>query len=384
MLSDVKRSCLRFGVLALVTAATAASPARAQTRPAGAAPLTPEQLFAHVMHGVVALERNGVPVAVGTVLSGDGRILTALSALAGGEGADVLYADGTVVHAKVGRSDRAVDLALLVPQSLKWTEGLGASGSSPAGEDLRAMLPAPTAGDASGAPKVRLAPAPAIVKGDADAHARDGSGSLLWLDVDTRGAAPVAGAPLLDAAGDVAAILVRACKGPVPPANDDAPGAWSQPSPPSASARAACKPIVVGAPVSAIRAFLSGAPVVSAAAAPGPWLGIRGEREEATVRGVRVVAVAPASPAEKASLKPAVDVIVAVDGHPIDSPEKLADVIAKHAPGDTVKLLVFGADQFREVPVALRPATPSPASRESPAGGASTERGAPGALPPLP
>jgi len=45
-----------------------------------------------------------------------------------------------------------------------------------------------------------------------------------------------------------------------------------------------------------------------------------------------------------------------VDGHPIDTPEKLSDLIAKHSPGETVKLLVFAGDQFREVAVALKAA----------------------------
>ena len=66
--------------------------------------------------------------------------------------------------------------------------------------------------------------------------------------------------------------------------------------------------------------------------------------------------MAPSSPAEKAALKPTTDLIVAVDGHPIDTPEKLAELIGKHAPGDTVKLLVFAGEQFREVSVALRAA----------------------------
>jgi serine protease Do len=55
-------------------------------------------------------------------------------------------------------------------------------------------------------------------------------------------------------------------------------------------------------------------------------------------------------------LKPTGDVIVAVDGHPIDSPETLSAAIAKHAPGDTVKLLVYGEEKFREIAVALRAA----------------------------
>jgi serine protease Do len=313
------------------------------------APLTPQQLYEHVLRGVVALERNGVPMAIGTVLAGDGRVLTALSGLAGGDGADVRYADGTLVHAKVGRSDRGSDLALLVPASLKWTEGLSASDADPAGQELRAILPAHGA---------HLGPAIAAVKGQVDAHARDGAALLRMLDVDLKGV-PVAGAPLLDSTGGVVGVLVRACKGA--PAStsgaDDVPaGTWyPTPAPAVAAAHAACKSVVLGAPVKAIRSFLTHA--ASASPAPAPWLGIRGEPEHAgNVVGVRVVAVAPSSPAEKAALKPATDVIVAVDGHPIDTPEKLADLIAKHAPGDTVKLLVFAGEQFRDVAVALRTA----------------------------
>jgi len=305
------------------------------------------------MHGVVALEHNGVPMAIGTVLSGDGRVLTALSGLGGQDGADVRYADGTLVHAKVGRSDRASDLALLVPASLKWTEGLSASDADPAGQDLRAMLPALPGKPAN--LKTHLGPVVAAVKGQVDAHARDGAALAKMLEVDLKGA-PVAGAPLLDATGSVVGVLVRACKGAAPeaPAAQDTSGTW-YPTPNAAPAAApACKPVVLGAPVSAIRSFLSHADTASA---PAPWLGIRGESlVSGNVRGVKVVAVAPSSPAEKASLKTGTDVIVAVDGHPIDTPEKLADLIAKHAAGDTVKLLVFEADQFREVSVALRPA----------------------------
>jgi len=48
--------------------------------------------------------------------------------------------------------------------------------------------------------------------------------------------------------------------------------------------------------------------------------------------------------------------VVAADGQPIDTPEALGELIGKHAPGDTVKLLVFGDDKFREVRVPLRQA----------------------------
>jgi serine protease Do len=305
--------------------------------------LTPQQLYEHIRRGVVAVERNGIPVAVGTVLGGDGRILTVLSGLGGGEGADVRYADGTAVHAKVGHSDKELDLALLVPQAGKWTDGLQASEADPAGAELRAMIPGLGA---------HLGPAQAGVKGRTDAHARDGQSLLQMLDVDIKGP-PVAGAPLLDSTGSVVGVLVRACKGGAPaPAADVAQlGAWPAQVPAPAKAPVACTPVVVGAPVSAIRSFLSHTPAT--AVAPAPFLGIRGETASSSVHGVRVVAVAPQSPAEKAGLKAQSDVIAAVDGQPIDSPEKLAEAIGKHAPGDIVKLLVFGGDKFRDVAVAL-------------------------------
>ena len=63
-----------------------------QSLAAGRAPaLTPQaRAFEHVRKGLVLVEKNGLPVAIGTVLGTDGRILTALSALAGATGADVL------------------------------------------------------------------------------------------------------------------------------------------------------------------------------------------------------------------------------------------------------------------------------------------------------
>jgi serine protease Do len=74
------------------------------------------------------------------------------------------------------------------------------------------------------------------------------------------------------------------------------------------------------------------------------------------MRGVRIVAIAPSSPAEQAGLKTGSDVIVAVDGLPVDTPEKLSDSLSKRAVGDAVKLLVFSGDRFRDVAIALRAA----------------------------
>jgi serine protease Do len=264
--------------------------------------------------------------------------------LGGAEGADVRYADGTSVHAKLGHADKDADLALLVPQAGKWTDGLTASEADPATSSLRAMLPGKGA---------HLGPAEAAVKGRTDAHARDGLPLLQMLDIDLKGA-PIPGAPLLDATGSVVGVLVRACKGTLQVPVDSPWAAWGN-APQAAPVKAACTPVVLGEPVTAIRTFLSRTPAT--AVAPAPWLGIRGETEtQGPHHGVRLTAVAPQSPADKAGLKPNSDVIVAVDGQPIDGPEKLADAIGRHAPGDTVKLLVFGEGKFRDASVTLRAA----------------------------
>jgi serine protease Do len=286
--------------------------------------------------GVVVVERDGRALGVGTVLANDGRIVTSLAALAGSEQADVRYADGHTVKSKIGHRDTAWDLALLVPLSGRWTEGLIASEADPAATELRVMVP----------PRGKAALSPVTLKGRADARSRSGDPLASVLDLDLKGAG-VAGAPVLDGAGSVVGVLVHACKTDAPSADG---GAQARP----------CAPIVVGAPVFALRNFLVRTPLN--AVAPAPWLGIVGAPDASgNVRGVRVMAIAPQSPAEKGGLKthterPKADLIAAVDGQPVESPEALAELISKHAVGEQVKLLVFGGDKFRELTVVLRAA----------------------------
>jgi serine protease Do len=321
----------------------------ADAAPRAPEPLTPQQLYQHVRRGVVAILRNGSPAAVGTVLAGDGRILTALSGLFGRDGADVRYADGTTVHAKIGQSSKTLDLALLVPDPNHWTEGLSASEADPSDTGIHAMLPARGSG---------LGPAIAALKGRTDAHARGGEPLSQMLAVDVKGL-PLAGAPLIDAAGSVVAVLVHACQGleSMAPAHESLPAANGDPG--------SCQPVMLGAPVAAIRSFLMQTPSAASSpaaalaaaappAAPSPWLGIRVVPVAEGVRGVRIAAVAPQSPAEQAGLKPSVDEIVAIDGQPIATAEALADRISHHAVGESANLLVFGGGQFRQVSVTLR------------------------------
>ena len=295
----------------------------------------------HTRRGVVTVEREGRILGVGTVLANDGRVITALSPLGATDTADLKYADGTTVHARIGHRDKAWDLALLVPLSGRWVEGLQASEADPATAELKLFVP--RAG--------KTAAVPAKMKGRIEARSKDGEAVSGMLDVESKGQnAPSAmvGSPLVDATGSVVGILVHACR--------------------EADASSTCAPVVVGAPVSALRHFLVRTPLN--AVPPSPWLGIVGAPDmSGNVRGVRVMAVAPQSPAEKGGLKTNTDrahadLIAAVDGQPVDTPEKLAELISKHAIGESVKLLVLGGataaaeanGKFREATVILRAA----------------------------
>lgn len=308
------------GTVAAAASGSAAAPAPAATG------------IDALKRGVVTLENGGRVLGVGTVLGGDGRILTALSVLGGADAVEIHYADNSTVKGKVAHRDKAWDLALVIPQTGKWLDGLVASEVDPITVELRAFVP-PRAG--------RVLQPIVQVKGRVEAKSKDGDALPGALDVEVKaGATAPAGAPITDPNGAVAGMLGHACK---------------------AGDGGACVPITIGVPVSVLRSFLVKTP--ASAVQPAPWLGIVGAPDTASnVRGVRVLQVAPQSPAEKGGLKANPDrakgdLIMAVDGQPVDSPEKLGEAISKHSIGDTVKLMVLGGDgKFREASVQLRAA----------------------------
>ncbi|HEY8075778.1 MAG TPA: PDZ domain-containing protein [Labilithrix sp.] len=280
-----------------------------------------------IRRGIVQVEAGGRPMGVGIVLSNDGRILTSLSGLGQTAEPEIRYVDGTVVKTKIGHKDKAWDLALLIPQTGKWLEGLVPTDTDPQSVELKAFLP-------KGA---KLAAIGVGYKGRVDAKSKEGDALRSALDVDLKGAPAVPGAPVVDPGGRVVGVLIHACKD-VP---DAKPGA--------------CTQEMIAAPVWAVRSFLVRTPAT--AVQPQAWLGLGGAPSaEGNVKGVKVMGVQPGSPAEKAGLKPNDDVIVAVDGSPVETPEQLADVITKRAIGQTVKLLVFAGGKFRETQVTLRSA----------------------------
>lgn len=279
--------------------------------------------------GVVTLERAGKVLGVGTVLAGDGRILTALSPLTHGNNVDARFADGSVARVKVGHVDRAWDLALLVPQNGRWKKGLKAShlSATKAGSDLRTF-------SVVGAKSLALSRT--IVKGRATLLGGDSELLPDALELASHLKPTDLGSPIVDGRGSVVAVIAKACA-PVP--------------------NAPCVRVPFGVPVSAVKAFLRTVPVN--AVPPAPWLGIQGVADDAgPVRGVRVVGVHPQSPAAAAGLKGGndkntSDLVVAVDNTPVTTPEELAFAINKHGVGDSVQLLLFGHGKFRQATLTL-------------------------------
>jgi serine protease Do len=309
---------------------------------------------------VVVLERAGKPVALGTVLQGDGRIMTALSALGNGNNLDARFADGSVSRVRVGHSDRAWDLALLVPQNGRWKDGLQASGVNglQAGADLRAFSL-----QGSGSPQTALSLSRTLVKGETTLLGGDSELLKDALELSTRFKDSELGGPILDSQGRVVALVASACV----PAKDGG-----------------CNRVSYGVPMSAMRAFLRAVP--PSAVPPAPWLGIQGGPEDTgTVRGVRVFEVLDGSPAAAAGLSAggepvqgtspaAADIVVAVDGLPTPTPEKLAQEINTRAVGDGVRLLVFGAGRYREVSLTLKAAPGSGSAAKGASGKAGRSR----------
>ncbi len=283
--------------------------------------------------GVAIVERGGQVLGLGAVLAGDGRILTALSPLGAGNDLTARLADGTTVRVKLGHHDRVWDLALLVPQTGRWTEGLTASSRDPVRPDAQIRSFSAARGKVAAVPMV-LRSRRTLLGGD-DRQLDDA------IELGSRVSPLDLGAPILDEDGRVVAVLGRGCA-----PNEGKP----------------CTPVAFGAPISAIRGFLRAVP--QTAVQPAGWLGIQGISEAAPVaKGVRVTVVHPGSPADEARLKggdrATSDMILAVGGVPVTSPEALADAIRAHAIGEKVPLTLLSGGKYRQVTVLLR-AAPDP------------------------
>ena len=291
-----------------------------------------DALDAKVKKGVVTIERNGTALGIGSVLSNDGRILTALSPLGTGNDLDIKYADGSTAKVKVGHHDRTWDLALLVPQSGKWKDGLQASSKPAIREDAESALKSFSIGKGNA-----LTSGTMVLKSIRNLLGADDKQIDNVIELGSRVTPTDLGSPILDEDGKVLGMLGRGC---APSADKDKP----------------CTPVAFGVPLTAIKGFLKNVPAT--AVAPAPWLGIQGIPDTSSVvKGVRVLTVHPDSPAEGAKLKgdkSAGDLIVAVGGAPVTSPDTLADAIREFSIGDKVPLLVFSNGKYKTVNVTLK------------------------------
>ncbi len=272
---------------------------------------------------VVVLEHAGKPLELGVVLNGDGRILTALSALGDARHLDVRYADNKVVPAHVGHADKAHDLALVVPANAEHKLGLKAAReSAPA---MHAPLGSfVTAG-------TKAAPGPTVTPtGPSSFNGNDGKPYHQAIAFTAPVSAASTGSPLVDANGEVVALVTRACQ---------------------KKAGSACAPVLVGTPVGVVREFLRTAP--KTAALPTASLGVQVTPEDTgTARGLRVTLVG--RPAASLGLRAGndartADVIVALDGVPVTTLEAYEHALEDHAVGDVVDLLVLGSGRYRHV-----------------------------------
>ena len=304
------------------TAATASIPPPPTAAP-GAAPNSVER----ARQGVVVVERQGKPLALGAVLEGDGRILSALSPLTNGNFLTARYADGAIVPLKLAHSDRGWDLALLsavaTPKQPLHRAGLRAA-STPSFVGLQTFNLVPPNNVTAAPAALKLSPG--MLGGDA---------ATLAGAYEVAQKPALVGGPIVNSEGEVVAIVARAC--PV-------------------GSNAACQPAPYGAPVGALKQFLQRVPTEAT------WLGVDVASDDANgVHGVRVVSIMPNSPAAAAGVRPGkspaeADLIVAVDGAPVATPSALNEAVRARTTGDSVELLLYGLGRYRHVSIKPRPA----------------------------
>jgi len=298
---------------------TAAAPAGA-AKPSSKLPAPKSPIEAAVQQ-IVMLERGGRPIAVGIPLNNDGRILTALSSLTHGNQIVARYPEGQLIPVKLSHSDRGWDLALLTPLGDARRSGLKASHEPAPAPGTKVHVLNYIRDKQLGSTDITLKAKSTLRGGDSAQLADVYELPFALKPTD-------AGAPLVDDQGNVVAVVARAC---------------------SVNDKSGCTLAPYAAPVSAVRDFLRSAPPRRNA-----WVGLEVVAFDAGfARGVRVATIAADGPAANSGLRagpPGVgDVVLAVDGKPVASPEAFADAVEKREAGAPARLTVLTEGRYREV-----------------------------------
>src|SRR5262249_18718917 len=151
---------------------------------------------------------------------------------------------------KVGHHDRTWDLALLVPQSGKWKDGLQASTKAAIREEAASSIKSFSIGKNNKPTTGNM-----VLKSIRNLLGADDKQIDNVIELGSRVVPTYSGSPTLDEDGKALGMLGRGC---APSPEKDKP----------------CTPVAFGAPLSAIKSFLKNVP--ASAALPAPWLGIQG------------------------------------------------------------------------------------------------------------
>jgi serine protease Do len=180
-----------------------------------------------------------------------------------------------------------------------------------------------------------------------------GDGALLRdaIEIATQISNADLGGPLVDEKGSVVGIVSSACK------------------PTEGKTDTPCRPVAFGIPIDALRQFLRNAP--ANAIPPSPWLGIQGVGATTPLMGVRVVHAHPDSPAAALHLQDGKDgkggdIILAVDGTPVHSVEKLVEQVRAKAVGDPIELIVLRGGKFHVLKTLLTAAPSTSSGKTTP------------------
>lgn len=316
-------------------ATTVAARSATTTADRGGATSSLAELYRRTAPGVVEIERGGgdegfnpfdqqeAPAATGSgfVIDGAGRIVTNQHVVAGADRVTVRFANGDEAEARVVGTDASTDVALLDLEGGREVTPLEL-GSSEALEvgDAVAAIGSPfglegtlTAGIVSALDRDIRAPNGFTIDGAIQTDAALNGGS--------------SGGPLLDAAGRVVGIASQI-----------------------ESRSGGNVGVGYAVPVETVRRVVD--ELLESGEVRHAYLGVSLGAESPQGGGVPLDAVVPGGPAARAGLR-AGDVVVAVAGTEVDSPEDVRGAIDARNPGDEVRVRVRRGGDARTVTVEL-------------------------------